>query len=277
MPDAGPDRRLVRARFERAAAGYERAAVLQAEVQARLLERLELTTLQPRRVLDLGTGTGRALQPLAARYPAAEVLGADMACDMLARAHRRRRRLRRFRCVAARAEALAFADSSFDLVFSNLMLQWCGEPDAAFAEARRVLRDRSLLLFTTFGPDTLKELRAAWGAVDDRTHVSEFIDMHDLGDALVRAGFAEPVMDVEYLTLTYENPRELMRDLKTIGATNATASRARGLTGPRRLAAVQQAYEQFRSDGRLPATYEVVYGTAWTPVTLPRRSARGIQ
>ncbi|MGH8161658.1 MAG: malonyl-ACP O-methyltransferase BioC [Gammaproteobacteria bacterium] len=272
MPEAEElDRALVRARFARAAANYERAAALQAEVQARLLERLELTTLEPRRILDLGTGTGRALKPLAEKYPASEVLGADLALPMLARARRHRFHWRRFRAAAARAEALPFAARSFDLVFSNLMLQWCPQPDAVFVEARRVLGDRALLLFTSFGPDTLNELRAAWAEVDDRTHVNLFIDMHDLGDALMRAGFTEPVMDVEYVTLTYDNLRELMRDLKTIGATNATAGRARGLTGRGRLAALERAYERFRRDGRLPATYEVVYGTAWTPVTLPRR------
>lgn len=271
MNSAELNRRVVQAHFERAAAGYERAAVLQAEVQARLLERLELTTITPHRILDLGTGTGRALKPIAAHYPKAQVVAADFALPMLGRARRRRFRWRRFRCTAARAERLPFADASFDLVFSNLMLQWCGEPDRVFSEIHCVLGGRALLLFTTFGPDTLKELRAAWAEADEHTHVSHFIDMHDLGDALVRAGFVEPVMDVEYLTLTYADVRELMRDLKTIGAGNAMTGRARGLTGARRLAAVERAYETFRTDGRLPATYEVVYGTAWTPVRLPRR------
>ncbi|MGH8226082.1 MAG: malonyl-ACP O-methyltransferase BioC [Gammaproteobacteria bacterium] len=271
MSESGLDRGVVRARFERAAAGYERAAVLQSEVRTRLLERLELTTLAPQRILDLGAGTGGALRPLARHYRGAELVAADFALPMLARARRRGAWLHRFPCAAARAERLPFADTSFDLVFSNLMLQWCAEPDAAFAEVRRVLRDRSLFLFTTFGPDTLSELRAAWSEADGYTHVNRFIDMHDLGDALIRAGFAEPVMDVEYMTLTYEGVRELMRDLKIIGASNATVGRARGLTGTGRLAAVERAYERFRRDGRLPATYEIVYGTAWTPVTLPRR------
>lgn len=261
----------VRADFSRAAASYDGAAVLQAEVQARLLERLELTALEPERILDLGTGTGRALKPLSERYPRARTVGLDFALPMLARARKRRHRLRRFECVAARAEALPFSHDSFDLVFSNMMLQWCMTPEQTLGDIQRMLRGRSLFLFSTLGPDTLRELRAAWAEVDDYTHVNEFADMHNIGDALVHAGFVEPTMDVEYITLTYENIREVMRDLKRIGANNATAGRARGLTGRGRLAAMEQAYERFRRDGRLPATYEVVYGAAWAPVRLPRR------
>jgi len=157
------------------------------------------------------------------------------------------------------------------MVFSNLMLQWCPEPDPVLVEVRRVLRGQGVFLFTTLGPDTLNELRSSWAAVADHDHVHPFIDMHDIGDALIRAGFVEPVMDVERLTLTYEDVRTLMQDLRSIGARNASSERPRGLLGPRRLAAVVQAYERFRRDGRLPATYEVVYGTAWTPQDLPRR------
>jgi len=156
-------------------------------------------------------------------------------------------------------------------VFSNLMLQWCQDPDAVFGECRRVLKPGGLLTFTTFGPDTLVELRRAWAAADSRTHVNRFIDMHDLGDALVRSGLAEPVMDVERFTLTYAEVRDLMRDLKDIGAHNANAGRPRGLTGKGTLARMTAAYEAFRKDGRLPATYEVVYGQAWCPVAPPRR------
>ncbi|HEX5314659.1 MAG TPA: malonyl-ACP O-methyltransferase BioC [Gammaproteobacteria bacterium] len=270
MSDAA-NRDARRAAFERAAAGYERAAVLQAEVQERLLERLELTTIAPRRILDLGAGTGRALGPLARHYPGAAVFAADFAVAMLARARRRGRWFRHFPAAAARAETLPFARGSFDLVFSNLMLQWCPDLENVFSEARRILSDRALLLFATLGPDTLRELRDAWAEVDEHAHVNRFIDMHDLGDALIRAGFVEPVMDVEEITLTYDQVHDLLRDLKAIGAHNVHADRATGLGGPRRFAAFERAYERFRSDGRLPATYEVVYGTAWTPIDLPRR------
>ena len=265
------DRRTVRARFAAAARGYDAAAVLQAEVQSRLLERLELLGFTPSRILDLGAGTGRALKPLARHCPRARLTAVDLAAAMLERARRQRPRFRRVDVAAAAAEQLPFAEKTFDMVFSNLMLQWCPDPDRVFAETRRVLSGRGVFLFTTLGPDTLRELRAAWREVDDREHVHTFLDMHDIGDALIRSGFVEPVMDVEQLTLTYDTARELMQDLRRIGARNASTERARGMTAPRRLAAVERAYERFRHEGRLPATYEVVYGTAWTPLDLPRR------
>lgn len=263
--------RRVRAAFDAAAGGYDAVAVVQAEVRARLLERLELFRLEPRRILDAGCGTGHGARALLRHYRGAGLVALDLAPGMLAQARRQRPWLRRLDPVCADAAAVPLADGSVDLVFSNLMLQWCNQPDAVFAEFRRVLRPGGLLLFSTFGPDTLKELRAAWSAADGHTHVSRFIDMHDLGDALVRAGLAEPVMDVEHLTLTYADLRGLMRDLKTMGASNATAGRNRGLTGRRRLAAAEACYETLRRDGRLPATWEVVYGHAWAPVAPPAK------
>jgi malonyl-CoA O-methyltransferase len=170
---------------------------------------------------------------------------------------------RRFERVCADVRRLPFADASVDVAVSNLMLQWCDDLDLAFAEIRRVLKPDGFFCFTTFGPDTLRELRQAWAAVDDYTHVNTFIDMHDVGDALGRAGLTEPVLDVERVTLTYPDVLALMRDLKVIGAHNVTAGRARGLTGRSRLRAVEAAYEAERRDGRIPATYEVVYGAAW--------------
>jgi malonyl-CoA O-methyltransferase len=152
------------------------------------------------------------------------------------------------------------------------MLQWC-DPDAAFAEFRRVLTPHGLLTLTTFGPDTLRELRAAWAEVDPYSHVHSFIDMHDLGDALVRNGFASPVLDVERFTLNYSEVRAVAADLKALGAHNAAATRVKGLTSPRKYAAMQAAYEKFRQDGRLPATYEVVFAHAWVPAQSARRDS----
>lgn len=263
------DRRQLRAAFERAARGYDRAAVLQREVGARLLERLELTTLKPTRILDLGCGTGRHLRALQRRYPAARIVAADLALNMLAAARRAQGWLRRPALACADALHLPFAAASFDLVYCNLMLQWCDDLDRAFTELRRIIKPHGLLLFSSFGPDTLKELRVAWRAVDVRVHVHRFIDMHDIGDALIRTGFVEPVMDVEHLTLTYADLRALMADLKKIGAHNVAAGRPRGLSGHQRLQELTQAYELFRRDGRLPSTWEVVYGTAWTPLYIP--------
>jgi malonyl-CoA O-methyltransferase len=255
----------VRRSFGRAAAGYDAVAVLQARVRDELLGRLDVVRLEPAVVLDLGAGTGHASLALKRRYRRSEVVALDLALGMLRQATRRQTLLRRFRRVCADAAALPLRTASADLVLSSLMLQWCNDPDAVFRECRRVLRPGGLLSFATFGPDTLVELRRAWGAVDGNTHVNRFIYMHDLGDALVRSGLAEPVLDVERYTLTYESVRDLMGDLKAIGAHNANAGRPRGLTGKGALARMTAGYEQFRRDGRLPATYEVVYGQAWCP------------
>jgi len=263
------DTARVRAAFDAAADAYDEAAVLQAEVRGRLLERLDEVRLRPRAILDAGCGTGHAARALLERYRRARVIALDIAPGMLEATRKRRPWLRRLDLVCANAESIPLPPRSVELVFSNLMLQWCNDPDRAFAEFHRVLAPGGLVMFTTFGPDTLKELRASWGTADRATHVSRFIDMHDLGDALVRAGFAEPVMDVEHFTLTYDSVRALMKELKAMGAHNATAGRSRGLTGRGRLAAVEAAYEGLRRGGRLPSTWEVVYGHAWATGSVP--------
>lgn len=266
------DRSEIRRAFDRAARDYDAAAVLQREVGERLLERLELTTVVPARVLDVGCGTGRPTRALVERYPKAQVLAADLAPNMLKVAGQRPwyqpwKKTASFVC--ADATALPFASASVDILYASLVLQWCEDLDATLLEWRRLLKPHGLLLFSTLGPDTLKELRAAWSEVDGFNHVNRFLDMHDIGDALIRAGFVEPVMDVEQVTLTYPDAKGLMRDLKRIGAHNVTAGRGRGLTGRGRLTALAAAYERWRHDGRLPATYEVVYGTAWAPKFMP--------
>ena len=269
------DTRCVRRSFDRASASYDRAAVLEADVRAVLLERLDLTALEPRVVLDAGAGTGQGSRALTRRYPKALVLAADSSRGMLRIASRRAGWLRPFTRVLADAAALPLADASVDLIFSNLMLPWT-EQDAVFAEFRRVLAPRGLLTFTTLGPDTLEEMRSAWARVDAYTRVGRFSDMHDVGDALVRAGLAAPVLDVEHYTLHYRDVDALVSDLRAVGNRNATAGRPRGLTSPRKLAAFAAAYEAFRRDGRLPATYEVVFGQAWAPAQIAARPDIGI-
>jgi malonyl-CoA O-methyltransferase len=263
-PEFPIDKQCARRTFGKAAASYDAAAVLQHETGQRMLERLDYVKLQPQRVLDIGCGTGMATEALLKRYPKAEVLALDFALPMLAHTRKRGRWLRRPRCLCGDLDHLPVASQSVDLVYSNAAIQWSHDPAGAIAEMHRVLRPDGLLMFSSFGPDTLRELRHAWSEVDGFEHVHGFLDMHHYGDMLMSAGFADPVMDVEHMRLTYENVRDLMRDLKAIGAANAAHGRPRGLTGRARLQALGQAYEQFRDpDGRLPATYEVVYGHAW--------------
>jgi len=267
------DKRLARRAFEKAAGTYDDAAVLQNEIGDRLMERLDYIRLQPRRVLDLGSGTGMFTSALMKRYRKADVVALDIAQPMLQRVKQRAGWLRKPGCVCGDTESLPFADDSFDFIFSNLMLQWCTDLEATFIELRRVLSPGGLLMFTTFGPDTLMELRASWEAVDGYTHVNSFIDLHDVGDSLLHTRWAEPVMDSERITVTYRELRTLMQDLKHIGAHNVTSGRPRGLTGKRHLQQLVEAYEPFREDGVLPASYEVVYGHAWSPVN--KHSAPG--
>jgi malonyl-CoA O-methyltransferase len=267
-PDVTPltiDKQQARRAFERAASAYDEVAVLQRETAQRMLERLDYIRHEPAVILDVGAGTGEATLALSRRFKPARTIALDFALPMLQRARKRGSWLRRLRCVCGDAERLPLADRSVDLIFSNATLQWCNDLEGTFREFLRVLRPDGLLLFSTFGPDTLKELRASWAAVDDRPHVSPFADMHDIGDAMLRAGLFNPVVDVDRMRLTYTEVAGLLRDLKALGAHNVTAGRQRSLTGKSRLQAMVQAYEAFRLDGRLPASYEVVYGHAWAP------------
>lgn len=268
------DTRAVARAFDRASATYDDAAVLQTQVRDELLARLDLVAFEPDCIVDLGAGTGHATRALRDRWRRARVIALDLAPGMLAAAREREGWFRRFDRVQADAARLPFRDASVDLAFSSLMLQWAPDLDAVFAEVRRALTPRGYFTFATFGPDTLRELRAAWSEVDGYTHVNRFLDMHDIGDALVRAGFADPVLDVDRIALTYDDVLGLMRDLKAIGAHNVNAGRPPGLTGRARLAQLRSAYERFRRDGRLPATYEVVYGQAWRPGSAPPIRAR---
>ena len=258
------DKRRLRTQFAQAAATYDAVAVLQREIADRLLARLDLIKQVPHVVLDAGAGTGYCTRALARRYRKARVFGLDLAWPMVDYARRAGGWFAREHYLCGDLERLPLADASVDLVVSNLSLQWC-EPATAFAELRRVLRPGGLLMFTSFGPDTLQELRAAWQAVDAEVHVHAFVDMHIVGDALVHAGFADPVLDVDRFTLTYADVDGLLRELKQLGAHNAAHGRPRALTGKSRYRKFKAAYEAQAVAGRIPATYEAVYGHAWAP------------
>jgi malonyl-CoA O-methyltransferase len=234
-------------------------------VRADLLDRLQFFPLEPAQVLDLGAATCGSTRQLHEHFPRAQVLAIDIAEAMLRAAPEARWPWQRagFTRVCADAAALPLRAKSIDLIFSNLMLQWCDRPQMVFEEFVRVLRPGGLLLFSTFGPDTLGELRAAWAAADDRSHVSLFADMHELGNGLMQAGMAEPVLDVEHHRLHYADARALMRELKLLGAHNAAHDRARGLTGRRHLDRMLSAYEGLREEKGLPATFEVIAGAAF--------------
>ena len=267
------DRSVVRRRFARAAASYAGASRLESEVGARMLERLQYVTIAPRRVLDAGCGPAREAGALSARYRGAQVIGLDSTLGMLAG------RVRGFfgrllgrdalLAVCGDLERIPLAAASVGLAWSNMALHWARDPLAALRELHRVLAVEGLLMFSTLGPDTLQELRAAAGA--GRVH--GFADMHDLGDMLVTAGFAAPVMDMERITLVYAGPAALLADLRASGQTSALEARPRGLAGKGFRAALLAGLERQRRDGRLPVTFEVVYGHAWKGP--PTRAADG--
>lgn len=270
------DKHEVRRSFSHAAKSYDAHAVLQQEVASRLLERVAFHRYPPKTILDLGCGTGQHSAYLKKAYRKAQVIALDSATGMLKHSKKYSSFMRPLSPVCADLCALPLPDRSVDLIFSNLAIQWVNRLPAAFTEFRRVLRPEGLLLFTTFGPDTLHELKSAWAAADQGIHVNQFVDMHDIGDALVYAGFAEPVMDTDYISLTYKDVPTLMRELKLIGAHNAAANRQTGLMGKHRYQAMLEAYQSFQKDGLYPATYEVIYGTAFGPAEgQPRRTPEG--
>jgi malonyl-CoA O-methyltransferase len=275
------DKARVRAAFNRAAHTYDAAAVLQKMVREEMLDRLNLVKISPQAILDAGCGTGHGSFALQKKFGGAQIVSLDIANEMLQKTKAQRPLMNKIfghqHLLCADIESLPLADQSVGMIWSNLALQWCNNLDAAFSEAARVLAPEGLYMFSTFGPDTLKELRIA--SQNDHTHVSRFIDMHDIGDALIRAGFSAPALDVERYTLTYDNVKGVMQDLKSIGAHNATEGRARGLQGRGFLSQLTQNYEQFRQDGKLPATFEVIYGHAWRPISmrLPEQSYAPIQ
>ena len=283
-PDFQLDPRLVRRRAGRAAERYAGVDTLAREVSRRMGERLNYIRIAPRRILDLGCGPGADLATFAQRYPGISRVAIDSAPAMLAQARGDTgllKRLMRFGkpaepdFICADASALPLARGSVSLAWSNLMLQFLHDPLPALKEIHRVLEVGGMLMFSTLGPDTLKELRAALPP-SDAEHLHRFIDMHDLGDALVGAGFTDPVMDMDMLTVTYTHLDDLFQDLRASGSTNAALSRPRGLVGKGHWQQLRSNYERLRRDGRLPATVEVVYGHAWKTAPKVAEDGRAI-
>ena len=262
------DRRKQRVRddFAKAADSYDAAAVLQHEVCDRTLERVDMIKLQPRVVLDIGTATGRGLKGLARRFPDSEMVACDLAWSMLSwcRQHQDARMTQALACCDA--EQLPFAGESVDLVFSSSTFQWCEDLPRVFSECMRVLRTDGVLIFSTFGPDTLHQLRESFAKLDEWPHVHEFIDMHYIGDMLLAQNFTDPVVDMEVIDIQYQSLSQLLDDLKNTGSRGKFSPprpTASGLMGKQKYRALVQAYEEYRQEnGTLPASYEVIYGYA---------------
>jgi malonyl-CoA O-methyltransferase len=274
------DRRQVGRRFSRVAANYDQADFFAREVDRRMQERLDYVKVEPKRILDLGCSRGGSFAGLAARYPAAELLGLDISPAMLQAGHIARAGWQRWlglgrqnqvERLAGDATNLPLKSQSTAIVWSNLLLHWLDDPLPALAEAHRVLEVGGLLMFSTLGPDSLNELRSAFS--DGYAHTQRFIDMHDLGDMLVGCGFADPVMDMEVLTLTYDGFDEMLGELRAAGSGCAMKARRHGLTGRQAWFNARDAYERLRSNGKLPATFEIVYGHAWK--VAPKQTADG--
>ncbi len=274
------DRRQVGRRFARVAADYGDHDFFAREIDRRMQERLDYVNIKPARVVDLGCSRGGSFAGLAARYPEAELLGVDLAPAMLAADAAQRPAWQRWLGLGKQRDPLRLAADAANLplksrstavVWSNLLLHWLDNPIPALAEAHRVLEVGGLLMFSTLGPDTLRELRSAF--TDGYAHTQRFADMHDLGDMLVGCGFADPVMDMEVVTLTYDDLDALFDDLRTAGSVCAMKARRHGLTGRQAWGRAKAAYEAMRRDGKLPATFEVVYGHAWKAA--PRQTPDG--
>ncbi|MDG2395773.1 malonyl-ACP O-methyltransferase BioC [Candidatus Thioglobus sp.] len=245
----------VRASFNKASNNYNDHAFLQKEIATRLDAKLNVITANSGVILDLGAGTGLLSQNLHKRFPDAQLICLDFAQNSLKNNQSTNK-------ICANANHLPLADNSVNIVISSLMMQWCPDLKQLFSECHRVLKNDGLILFSTFGPDTLKELKKSWSVVDGETHVNTFTDMHDIGDQLLQNGFQSPIMEMETLILTYETVIDLLKDLKAIGAQTVN-TRSKALMGKDKFKLMTQMYESYRSEAKLPATYEVVYGHAW--------------
>ncbi len=257
--------------FSRAAATYDAHAVLQREIADRLLAHLEFTKFKPKRILDIGCGTGYLISRLRKRFRRASIYGLDIAREMLKKARSSHKTLPfgpRRGFVEGDALSLPFKDAGFDLVCSNLTMQWVADPRTMLLEMRRVLAPGGLILFSTFGRRTLMELRQSLAAISHERAglVLPFPDVTSLGDALMELPVELPVTDSDLFTLTYPDVISLVRELKNLGASSsAIRHRPGGLYGRGLLKRLSRIYgEKHRlEDGRIRATFEALYAQAW--------------
>jgi malonyl-CoA O-methyltransferase len=257
----------MKASFNRAAATYSQHDFLQKEVVLRTLQQLDYIRITPNNVIDLGSGTGGGSKALIETFKKAKIFQLDIALSMLQYAQAQikipNRWLEKKRMICGDIEMLPLADKSVDLAFSSLALQWGVQPDICFREIRRIMNPGGLFLFSTLGPDTLRELRQAFKAISDIPHTNGFLDIHDVGNLLSSNGFSDPVLEADLITVEYDDLQDLMKDLKGIGASNVSQQRSRGLLGKQKLTTLREEYEKFRIKDKLPATYEVIIGHAW--------------
>jgi len=253
----------VRRRFDRAAGDFENFDFVHSVTRNGLLARLEPIVVAAKTVVDLGCATGATCAPLAKRFRGAHVVALDLSAKMLQQASSRQSWFSKFSLLHADAIAIPLADQSVDVVFSNQLLPWVDDAAAVFSEVNRVLRENGLFLFAGLGPDSFSELRRAWQNSDAGPHVHNFPDMHELGDAAVRAGLRDPVLDVDRLSVTYPDAAALFRDLTGSGARNCLADRGLSLTGKNRFAAMTSALHQYRQDGLIELDLELIYGHCW--------------
>lgn len=250
------DPKQVKLRFNRSANSYDEQAALSHEIGERLLTRLELIKINPEMLVDLGSGTGYFIEKLQKSYPQAKIIAVDFAEKMLAKTPAN------IMQHLTHASVLPFPDQSVDFVFSNLMLPWSDNLPSIFQEVSRVLKPEGLFFFSTFGPDSFKEIHQAWFGIDKQIHAHHFYDMHDIGDALGKAGLTDVVMEVEHLSFTYADAQTLVNELKAIGFSNVSIERSKGLLGKNKWQQFLQQYPK-NKEGRCPLSLEVVYGHAW--------------
>lgn len=257
------NRRHIQRRFERVATRFDDGDFVHALTREQLLLRIQPLIVDAATVVDLGAATGSSQSALAKRFPKAQVISIDLAAEMLRQARRKKSWFAKATYLQASADALPLAEQSVDVVFANQLLPWSDNPDPIFSEVARVLKKGGVFAFASLGPDSFQSIRRAWQQVDDHAHVHRFPDMHDVGDGLVRAGLADPVLDVDRLSINYESPRKLFADLSRAGARNALQDRNPGLFGRKRFEALEQALRAGAIDGNIHVDLELVYGHCW--------------